>query len=282
MTVPVFELSGFLHPGETFHLARVNIISRQDLSLHTHNYAELLWIEKGSGYHLVNGERLHIFQGDLIMIRPHDAHTYTPMKKGGGITLINIAFPLETLRYFRDRYFPDSNNYFWTSGPLPYRIQLPAKTLHLFSTRAEEMMGRTRNNIELDSMLLFIFRQISFSENLSTPGLIPPPTWLIHAIQEYTTPEWFRQGCAGFASLCNRNSDYVNHAVQLHFGKTLTELINELKMKYAATQLVITSMPIKEICSNCGFSNLGHFYKTFKTFYQETPKKYRHLNQTMF
>lgn len=175
MAVPVFELSGFLHPGETFHLARVNIISRQDLSLHTHNYAELLWIEKGSGYHLVNGERLHISQGDLIMIRPHDAHTYTPMKKGGGITLINIAFPLETLRHFRDRYFPNSNNYFWTSGPLPYRIQLPAKTLHLFSTRAEEMMGRTRNNIELDSMLLFIFRQISFSEILSTPGLIPPP-----------------------------------------------------------------------------------------------------------
>lgn len=280
MSTPVFDLSGFLHSGETFHLARVNIISRQDLSFHKHNYAELLWIEKGSGYHLINGERLHITQGDLIMIRPQDAHTYTPMKKGEGITLINIAFPLETLHYFRNRYFPDSNNYFWTTGPLPYRIQLPAKILHQFSTRAEEMMGRSRNNLELDSLLLFIFRQISFSETLSTPT--DTPAWLIHAIQEYSTPDLFRQGCAGFATLCNRNSDYVNRAVRLHFKKSLTNLLNELKMKYAATQLVITGMSIKEICSNCGFSNLGHFYKTFKIFYQQTPKKYRHLNQTMF
>ena len=49
MDIPVFELSGFLHPGETFHMARVNIVSRQDLSFHTHDYAELLWIEKGAG-----------------------------------------------------------------------------------------------------------------------------------------------------------------------------------------------------------------------------------------
>lgn len=84
MDIPVFELSGFLHPGETFHMARVNIVSRQDLSFHTHDYAELLWIEKGAGYHLVNGERQRIGPGDLIMIRPQDAHTYAAPTKGGG------------------------------------------------------------------------------------------------------------------------------------------------------------------------------------------------------
>ena len=136
MDIPVFELSSFLHPGETFHLARVNIISRQDLSFHTHDYAELLWIEKGSGYHLVNGERLRIGPGDLIMIRPQDAHTYAASTKGGGITLINIAFPVETLHHFRERYFPDSGQYFWSTEAMPYRIQLPAEILHQLSARA--------------------------------------------------------------------------------------------------------------------------------------------------
>ncbi|WP_295904628.1 AraC family ligand binding domain-containing protein [uncultured Alistipes sp.] len=41
-------------------------------------------MEKGSGYHLVNGERLRIGPGDLIMIRPQDAHTYAASTKGGG------------------------------------------------------------------------------------------------------------------------------------------------------------------------------------------------------
>lgn len=84
MDIPVFELSGFLHPGETFHMARVNIVSRQDLSFHTHDYAELLWIEKGAGYHLVNGERQRIGPGDLIMIRPQDAPYVRSPDQGGG------------------------------------------------------------------------------------------------------------------------------------------------------------------------------------------------------
>lgn len=280
MPIPTFELSAFLHPGETYHLARVNIASRQDLSCHTHDYAELLWIEKGTGYHLVNGERLRIGPGDLIMIRPRDAHTYAASSEGGGLTLINIAFSVETLHHFRSRYFPDSTRYFWTAGPLPFRTQLPADILHQLSARAEETMSHERTNLELDSLLLFIFRQIALHESLSTPADMP--VWLVHAIQEYTTPDHFRRGCAGFVALCGRNGDYVNRTIRLHFGKSLTELTNELKMRYAATQLIITSMPIKEISSNCGFPNLGHFYKIFKSLYNQTPKKYRHLNQTMF
>ena len=50
-------------------------------------------------------------------------------------------------------------------------------------------------------------------------------------------------------------------------------------MRYAITQLAITNMPIKQICSNCGFRNLGHFYKTFRAVYHQTPREYRKLNQ---
>ena len=36
----VFKLSYFLSANEKFHIARVNITSSQDLSLHSHDYAE--------------------------------------------------------------------------------------------------------------------------------------------------------------------------------------------------------------------------------------------------
>ena len=113
---------------------------------------------------------------------------------------------------------------------MPYRIQLPAEILHQLSARAEETMSHSRSNIELDSLLLFIFRQITLHEALATPADIP--VWLVRAIQEYTTPDLFRRGCAGFAGLCGRNGDYVNRTVRLHFGKSLTELTNELKIRH--------------------------------------------------
>ena len=41
----VFKLSYFLSANEKFHIARVNITSSQDLSLHSHDYAEIFWVE---------------------------------------------------------------------------------------------------------------------------------------------------------------------------------------------------------------------------------------------
>lgn len=43
---------------------------------------------------------------------------------GRGITLVNIAFPTETIDFLRSRYFGDSNLYFWCSTLLPFHIKL--------------------------------------------------------------------------------------------------------------------------------------------------------------
>lgn len=45
----LFRLSDFLRGDEKYHIARVNLTSRHDISLHYHDYAEIAWIEKGSG-----------------------------------------------------------------------------------------------------------------------------------------------------------------------------------------------------------------------------------------
>lgn len=270
-----FKLSYFLNPGETFHIARVNITSSQDLSLHTHDYAEILWIEKGTGYHHINGEYVKLSAGDLIMIRPEDSHTFAAT--GRGITLVNVAFPIETLDFLRQRYFQNSNIYFWCTTLLPFHINLPQEIVKRISSRAEEAMKYSRSSLQLDSLLLFLFRQITANQEVENYAEIP--VWLFKAIRNYNNPEQFARGVSGFVALCERNTDHVNRVVRMHFSKTLTELINEFRMRYAVTQLAITSMPIKEICSNCGFRNLGHFYKTFRQIYHQTPSEYRKLNQ---
>lgn len=271
----VFKLSYFLSANEKFHIARVNITSSQDLSLHSHDYAEILWVEKGTGIHHVNGHQFRLSPGDLIMVRPKDRHTFS--SSGKGIVIVNVAFPVETLDYFRQRYFEWSNLYFWTTGMFPFQMRLSRDIVKRLSSRAEEAMKYGRSKIQLDSLLLFIFRQITANEKVEDSSEIP--VWLFNAIQKFNSPEFFIQGIAGFVTLCDRNIDYVNRIVKLHFHKSLTDLINEFKMQYATTQLSITSMPIKEICTNCGFRNLGHFYKIFRSVYNQTPYEYRRINQ---
>ena len=131
----LFHLSSFLQDGELYHLARVNITSRQDLIYHYHDYAELLWVECGTGIHHINGTTVKLSKGDLIMIRPSDKHTFS--SSGQGLTIVNIAFAKETLDYLRSRYFPNSTQFFLTDSNLPFRITIPQYLFNSFSTRAD-------------------------------------------------------------------------------------------------------------------------------------------------
>ena len=47
----------------------------------------------------------------------------------------------------------------------------------------------------------------------------------------------------------------------------------------AADMLLQTDMPIKEICSACGFSDLVYFYQRFRKCYGMSPAKYRESKQ---
>lgn len=272
----VFDLKYFLSNEEVFHVSRVCINSKNDISYHSHSYAELLWIEKGEGIHRVNGNKVHIKANDMVMIRPRDTHTFSPTCKDG-LVLVNIAFSEKDLEYYRSRYFPDSSYYFWTTSDLPYCLTLPESLVKRFSSRVEEAMRFDRTNIQLDSLLLFIFRNIQ--ELSPNQDFSQAPSWLITAIKEYNNSEYFQLGKRSFVELCGRNSDYVNRVIKDSFGKTLTELVNDIKIKYAANQLVLTSIPIKYIAYSCGYSSLANFYRQFSLRYGQTPMDYRSLNQ---
>ena len=272
-----FLLQQFIGNDDSFHIARVTIHSRYDLSLHNHDYAEIFWVENGDGLHIINGQQVPLKPGNLVMIRPDDEHTFT--STSGGLTIMNLAFPAETLDYLRNRYFTDSNTYFWINTRVPYHVMMDMALIRRISQKAEKTWKYKKSKFYLDTLLLFIFGLIAANKDLEISTQVP--VWLHNAIQDYTTPALFKQGAGGFASLCEKNIDHVNRVVRALYNKTLSELITELRMGFAAKQLSMTNNPIKVICNDCGFTNLGHFYKTFKEMFNQTPTAYRETNQTI-
>ena len=295
MKVKRFFLGHFINPCEVFHLARVKIYSRQDLSLHNHDFAEMFWVESGNGTHLINGEKVLLKPGNLVMMRPDDRHSFTSGPEG--LTIMNLAFSMTTLDHLRDRYFNDSTTYFWTDQVLPFQTRIDMPLIGRISEQSEKIWRSLNTNLYLDSLLLYIFRlmeeQSAGSKWISpltqaasaprpagpAPKEGPPPVWLSQAMQQYLARQQFGDGSRGFAAICDRNIDHVNRMVRKCFHKTLTELVAELRMNFAAKQLSITNVPIKIISSDAGFNNLGHFYKVFREVYHQTPAEYRKLSQ---
>ena len=62
---------------------------------------------------------------------------------------------------------------------------------------------------------------------------------------------------------------------KLRTGKTLSDYILDIRLGFAARQLVDTTTNISEICFECGFNNLSNFNRIFKARRGVTPKEFR-------
>ncbi len=271
--------SFLLEPNDVFHIVRRTITSQENLDYHDHDYAEIFWIKEGTGIHYINSEKLNIGKGTLCLIRPSDTHTFVSTGNNTGLVVTNIAFYLESLNLFKDRYFPHSNELFWTDSKLPHTVQLNTDQLHELETLTDYILSEKHDFFHLDIMVLQIFRILTESLSDKAQGI---PHWLALALKQYNSPQLFRDGVPGFVALTNRTTDHVNKVIKQCLNQTLTETVTKIKINYAAQRLTMTNVPIKIICFNCGFNSIGHFYKIFKKYNGMTPNDYRAINHKVF
>ena len=57
--------------------------------------------------------------------------------------------------------------------------------------------------------------------------------------------------------------------------KTFMDVVIEYRLNYATKQLLYTDKPVSHICFECGFNDIAHFSRMFKTKMKSTPLGYR-------
>lgn len=71
---------------------------------------------------------------------------------------------------------------------------------------------------------------------------------------------------------------YLSALFKKEVGKTLTDYVNERRMKHGAQLLTTTNLQVQTIAQYCGMSDVNYFSKTFRRYYNHPPKEYRRLN----
>ena len=274
-----FLLDTFLNSDkEAFHIARTTISSKNDLQLHRHGFAEVFWIKAGNGIHIINGQEIPIYKGTLCMVRPNDIHTFKIDKSHESLVVTNIAFTENSLLSYEERYFKDEDTCFWTKNELPFGIQLDSDHLNELSAIADRLISLPRNMLELDYIMIHIFRLVHAIEGEQSHI----PHWLAYALENYNTPHHFRIGIQGFVELTERSVDHVNRTLQKYLKQTLTETVIKARLLYAGQQLIMTNSSIKSICFDCCFESVSYFYRLFKKHVGCTPVEYRKKNHKVF
>ena len=76
----------------------------------------------------------------------------------------------------------------------------------------------------------------------------------------------------------NYSQRQIIRIIQNCTGKTLSQLLTQLRMEKASTMILTGNKPLEQIASDLGYASLSSFYRVFTSYYGITPGKYRQMN----
>jgi len=253
------------------HVARLTLREGAGFGAHTHDFAEVFWIERGEAVHEINRRREPLTAGQMVLMRPADTHDFL-VRARCGATLVNVAFEADVLEQLRSRYFAQSS-WPWAGERLPAKFKLTPADLVQLRGWADDLARAAPGARTRDWFLLSVLHLISRAP--LTHADPNRPAWLDDALTRFANPDEFPGGVARLAELAQRCPEHLNRVVRKVSGKTATDLVNELRLDFASRELRMTNRPILDITLDCGLENLGYFYRIFKKRFGLTPRQFR-------
>ena len=252
-----------------------------------HNVYAFTYIYKGSCSYSFNRQTLHLKQGDLFIATPGFSHQiYTVPGTFALVVMFNSAVfnilfndfltvnsPLS--EFFRQAVArKEIGNYCVIAGDADdeeLRFYLQSMVCECFSDSAYANTNATsllklflsRACIKYPDRLTIYKREFS-GERANSKEIL---RYIRSNYQDITL--------AQLAEHFHYNRTYISRFIHQHYGKTLIELINDLKIEHAREYLLKTSLRISDISGLVGFESYDHFCRTFKKYTGMTPGKYR-------
>lgn len=256
--------------SQHYVLKRQTPTIRPFLPPHTHDHAELIYVEKGSCLHQVNGVNSRVTKGDVLFIYPETVeHCYHEYEKT--FSILQILFPQASFWFIKNRYAT------CLDGILGEQVKNPLVNLGpmqqiWFERNFDRLLADDASLINIEHFLLNFIWLIKESNN-SHPGAVT--SWLEQALRDIQEPENFSKGHQGFIDLCNHSAEHVERQTKLLTGRTVTEVVNHARTAWAAYVLAYSDTSIMDIAFGCGLESVSHFYKIFHDQFGVSPAKYR-------
>ena len=253
------------------------------VAAHGHaDFCELFLVTGGAGVHIRGGDTRTALQvGDLCFVKRGDTHAITA-PPDSELCWINVAFPIGA----------------WDSFAAFAGVKSSAETVRLFGAEQkavacvfEETLRAfvrtgTGTRLELAAFLgdvlpyLTTRRATTGTSHTSHANNLPAsaPAWLRAAALPLlgdATPDALRSGTKLLQARAGVSQTHLARAVRAATGLSPTQWVTAMRLDRAALLLAVTARPPVAIAADCGFCELGYFYRCFRARFNRTPGAYR-------
>lgn len=254
---------------------------------HKHDYLEMMFVYSGSIHQEIEGKRLDIKKGEIILLDMNVEHSIE--EAGENDIAINILIKKEFFDwiFMRQIAYNDLISNFVVKalyGKDEFRQYIHFKTSEnpkVWSFMLEILMEyyQQRNGMEtaVRAYMLLLFNELlrDYQNHLPKQIVYKIDSAVSVEILNYININYKDITLKSLAEHFNYNIDYIGKLIKKVTGKNLTELVKEKKLKQAEYLLKHTEITVIDVITQVGYSNASYFYKQFKDEFGITPDEYR-------
>lgn len=282
--LPVYSLHNFSSPERKSQQFQVEVFdANRHFSVkypHRHDFFEVLYLSKGSGYHVIDHNKYEIKPPCIFFMSPGQAHKLELSQDIEG-----FIFIFTSDFYLLNR--SDQNSLI--EFPFFYTLQQDNPPLLLENTEDVQFIERlfqqgiaeikkNSYSIEmlrsiLDLILTTCASRYKISDN--TPGKGKSHI-LVKRFYQLVEENYHKNMTLGnYADLLTVTPNHLTQTVRQFTGKTSTQVIKLKQIQEIKRLLLHTSLNVTEIANQLHFEDQSYFSKFFKRETRLTPLEYR-------
>jgi AraC-like DNA-binding protein/mannose-6-phosphate isomerase-like protein (cupin superfamily) len=283
--IPVYTLQAFSSPerkSQQFHIEVFDANRHfQVMYPHRHDFFEVLFILKGSGFHVIDSNKYEITPPCMFFLSPGQAHKLELSHDIEGYIFIFTAdfYQLDRSNPNRLIEFPFFYTIHQNNPPLRFENNDDVTFLeHIFRKGVALVANREIKNAELfrsflDIILNYGANLYPADENLFVKGKGHLLVKRFYQLLE----EKHRENITvnNYADLLSVTPNHLTQTLKLLTGKTSLEIIKQKQLLEIKRLLVHSNLGISEISNQMNFTDQSYFTKFFKRETGMLPLAYR-------
>ncbi|MDR2655833.1 MAG: AraC family transcriptional regulator [Oscillospiraceae bacterium] len=250
---------------------------------HSHDYIEMVYIAAGNVTHIINGGKITLQKGELLILNQHAKQEILPAGEGDiavnfiilpqffDATLSMLGNEENALRTFLVGCLQDTTN---SIGYLHFRVAdaLPVQNLieNLIWTLANDMPDK--RSINQITMGLLFLQLLGCADKLSSDDAYGN---LTIKILQYVEEHYADGSLRELADSLHLSVCWLSREIGWLTGHTYKELVQAKRLSKAKFLLESTKLNVNEIAGLVGYSNFSYFHRLFLRETGRSPRKYR-------
>lgn len=250
---------------------------------HTHDYVEMVYMCSGKTTHFVNGKRIELHAGELLIMNQSAAHEIcTAGEHDIAVNFIVLPEFFNTALSFigeeetpLKRFIIDSLCRQNTGGgELHFCVSEVKPIQNLIENLIWTLITETRAKQKTSqmTMALLFMQLLSYTEKLSSDT--KEDAAVVGAL-DYIETNYVSGNLTDAAERLHYDLSWLSRKIKQKTGKTYTELVKEKRLAQAAFLLKSTDRNVDDISFAVGYENVSYFHRIFYAEYGKTPKRYR-------